>query len=81
MQSIQVAELKAHFSDVLKTIKQDGTKFVIEYGKQHEKVALLIPYDKNLVTESERVFGPHKGRGGFTLKEGFTMSDEELLGA
>lgn len=80
MQSIQVAELKSHFSDVLKTIKNDGEKFVIEFGKQHEKIAMLIPYDKNLELENERVFGLHKGKGGFVMKEDFAMSDEELLG-
>jgi antitoxin (DNA-binding transcriptional repressor) of toxin-antitoxin stability system len=43
MQSIQVADLKSHFSDILKTIKNDGERFIIEYGKQHEKIAMLIP--------------------------------------
>lgn len=80
MQSIQVAELKSHFSDILKTIKNDGEKFIIEYGKQHEKIAMIIPYDKNLELENEREFGLYKGRGSFSLKKDFAMSDEELLG-
>ena len=80
MQSIQVAELKAHFSDVLKTIKNDKQKFVIEYGKQHEKVAILMPYDKSLEIQSQREFGLCKGRGSFSIKDDFTVTDEELLG-
>lgn len=80
MQSIQVAELKSHFSDVLKTIKNDGEKFIIEYGKQHEKIAMLVPYDKDLEVEEERHFGPLKGKGSFHLNQDFSMSDEELLG-
>lgn len=80
MQAIQVAELKTHFSDVLKSIKNDGEKFVIEYGKQHEKIAMLIPYDKNQEIQSEREFGLYKNRGKFSIKDNFSMSDEELLG-
>lgn len=80
MQSIQVAELKSHFSDILKTIKNDGEKFIIEYGKQHEKIAMLIPYDKNLEIEEERTFGLFKDKGSFTIKDDFVMSEEELLG-
>ena len=80
MQTIQVAELKSHFSDVLKTIKNDGEKFIIEYGKQHEKIAMLVPYDKNLEIEEQREFGLYKGKGSFAMKSDFKMSDEELLG-
>jgi|SaaInlStandDraft_4_1057021.scaffolds.fasta_scaffold122766_2 hypothetical protein len=80
MQAIQVAKLKSHFSEILKIIKNDGEKFVIEYGKQHEKVAMIIPYDKNLENEEERQFGPYKNRGSFSIKDDFEMSDEELLG-
>lgn len=80
MQSIQVADLKSHFSDILKTIKNDGERFIIEYGKQHEKIAMLIPYEKNLEIEEQREFGLYKGKGSFTLKNDFSMNDEELLG-
>ena len=80
MQSIQVAKLKSHFSDILKTIKNDGEKFVIEYGKQHEKIAMLVPYDKSLEIEEERTFGQCKNKGSFRIEDDFTMSDEELLG-
>lgn len=80
MQSVQVAHLKTHFSDILKSIKSDGEKFVIEYGKQHEKIAMLVPYDKSLEIEGERKFGVGKEKGSFTIKEDFSMSDEEFLG-
>lgn len=80
MQSIQVAQLKSNFSDVLKTIKNDGEKFIVEYGKQHEKVAMLIPYNKNIEKEDQRIFGLCKGKGNFAFKDDFSISDEELLG-
>ena len=79
IQSIQVAQLKSHFSDVLKTIKNDGKKFIIEYGKQHEKIAMIVPYDKNLEIENEREFGLYKDKGSFVIKNDFSISDEEFL--
>jgi len=80
VQSIQVAKLKSNFSDILKMIKVDGEKFIIQYGKSHEKIAMLIPYDQNLEREDERVFGLYSGKGSFKMRDDFEMSDEELLG-
>ena len=80
MQSIQVAELKSHFSEILKSIKNNGEKYIVEYGKQHEKVALLIPYDARLDIEEERTFGIGKELGSFEITPGFAMTDEEFLG-
>lgn len=80
MRAIQVAELKAHFSDVLKSIKNDGQKYIIEYGKQHEKLALLIPYDARLDVEEARRFGLGQDLGRFSMQADFEMSDDEFLG-
>lgn len=80
MQSIQIAQLKAQFSDILKTIKNDGEKYIIEYGKKHEKIAMIIPYNKHLEMEDKREFGLCKGKGSFQIKEEFAISEEELLG-
>lgn len=80
MQSIQVAQLKSNFSDILKVIKNDGEKFIVEYGKQHEKIAMLIPYQENLEIEEQREFGLYKDKGSFIIKDNFSMSDEEFLG-
>ncbi len=48
MHAIQVGKLKSEFSSILEKIQNNGEKFVIEYGKKHKKVAILIPYDKVL---------------------------------
>lgn len=78
MQSIQIAQLKSNFSDILKTIKNDGEKYIVEYGKKHEKIAMIIPYDKSLEIEGNREFGLCKG--SFDIKKDFELSDEEFLG-
>ena len=43
MQTIQADKFKAEFSAILEQIQNIGEKFVIEYGKQHKKVAMLVP--------------------------------------
>ena len=80
MKAIQVGQLKADFSKILQNIQKSGEKYIIEYGKKHKKVAMIIPYDKRLEESSERTFGLLEGKGSFAIKEDFSMSDEELLG-
>lgn len=46
MQSVQVAEFKARFSHILGQIKNRWEEYVLEYGKNREKVAVLVPYEK-----------------------------------
>ena len=80
MQAIQVAQLKSDFSNILQLVQQEGEIFVIEYGKSHKKVAMIIPYDPALEHHEERIFGLYKNRGSVRFKEGFEMSEEDLLG-
>ncbi len=46
MQTIQVGKLKADFSSVLEDIKNNGEKYIIEYGRSHKRVAMLVPYEE-----------------------------------
>jgi len=59
MQTIQVGQLKAEFSSVLEQVHQFGEKFIIEYGKKHKKVAMLVPYEEK---RKRRRFGQLKGK-------------------
>lgn len=80
MESIQVGQLKTDFSTILQNIQEHGEQYIIEYGKKHKKVAMIIPYDKRLEKNAERNFGLLVEKGSFTLKNNFSMTDEELLG-
>ena len=80
MQSIQIGKLKTEFSSIIQRVQNSGEEFIIEYGKQHKKVALLIPYDKSYENKEDRVFGIMKGKASFKINDDFSMSDEELLG-
>ena len=79
MQTIQVGKLKAEFASVLDKIQNNGEKFVIEYGKKHHKVAMLIPYDESLEDQEPRKFGILKNKANFKINDDFAMTDEELL--
>ena len=80
MESIQVGHLKAEFSTILHRVQERGDIFIIEYGRHHKKVAMLIPYQESLAIEKPRVFGVMKERASFTMTEDFDMTDDELLG-
>lgn len=80
MQSVQVAEFKARFSHILGQIKNRGEEYVLEYGKNHEKVAVLIPYEKYKRQCGRKItFGLLAGRASFALGDDFALTDQELL--
>jgi prevent-host-death family protein len=76
MKTMTVGELKSHFSEVLDQVQQ-GEEIVISFGKKREKVAVLVPFAR--YAHPERALGLLQGKGSFSLKRGFKMSDEELL--
>jgi antitoxin (DNA-binding transcriptional repressor) of toxin-antitoxin stability system len=59
MQSIQVGKFKAELSSVLEQVQNLGESFVIEYGKKHKKVAMIVPYKEK---QKERKFGQLEGK-------------------
>ena len=76
MKTLSVANFKADFSSVINDIKR-GDEVVIEYGKKHEKLAVIIPY-KNY-KKTKRKVGILKGKASFELKKDFKITDEQLL--
>ena len=73
MQSIQVAKFKSEFSSILDKVQNTGEKFIIEYGKQHKKVAMLGPYQE---TKNKRVFNQLKGK--INIPNNFDDESEEI---
>ena len=45
MQTIQVGEFKARFSEMIDSVRA-GETIIVAYGRNQEKVAALIPYDQ-----------------------------------
>ena len=42
MEYIRVGDSKFNFSNLLNEIQDCGKKYIIEYGKKHKKVAMII---------------------------------------
>ena len=80
MKTLTVAELKAHFSEVLGQMAADDQPVAISYGRRKEKVAALVPY-RMVAAPGPRALGVLQGRARFKLREDFALSDDELLGA
>ena len=76
MKTMTVANLKADFSSVIDDLK-NGDEVIIEYGKRHEKLAVIVPYKK--YKKSSRKIGILKGKASFQVNADFKMSDEDLL--
>ncbi len=73
MQSIQVGQFKAELSSILEKVQNNGEKFVIEFGKKHKKVAMLVPYKEN---RKPRKFGQLKGK--IDIPDNFDNVNEEI---
>ena len=77
MQTLTIGELKANFSEVLKTLKT-GREIVISYGKKREKVAVIVPYSA-YASKPERSLGLLKGRAGCIIHDDFEINEKEML--
>jgi len=73
MQTIQVGDFKAELSSILKQVQEAGEKFVIEYGKKHKKVAMLVPYEEE---KTPRKFGQLEGQ--YQIPDDFNEESDEI---
>ncbi|MEA3353046.1 MAG: type II toxin-antitoxin system Phd/YefM family antitoxin [Campylobacterota bacterium] len=73
MQSIQVGKFKSDLSSILEQVQNFGEKFVIEYGKKHKKVAMLVPYEEE---KKIRKFGQLEGK--VNIPDDFDDEVEEI---
>jgi prevent-host-death family protein len=79
---LMVADFKADFSEVLHKVR-NGEEVVLGYGRNREKIAVLVPYEKYrrlTAPKVKRKAGTLAGKGEFIFGPNFKMTDEELLG-
>ena len=79
MQTIQVGEFKARFSEIIDSVRA-GETIVVAYGRNQEKVAALIPYEQ-LPAHQPRQLGTLAGVASVSFAADFAITDEELLSA
>ena len=79
MQTIQVGEFKARFSEMMDCVRE-GQTIVVAYGRNQEKVAALIPYAQ-LEAGAPRTLGTLAKVASVAFDQEFEITDAELLGA
>jgi prevent-host-death family protein len=80
MRSLQVAEFKANLSSILAEVKTKGEEYIVEFGRNHEKVAVLIPYEKYQQQFQQGIkLGLFANSASVEFKPGFKITDEQLL--
>ncbi|HUX22689.1 MAG TPA: type II toxin-antitoxin system Phd/YefM family antitoxin [Spirochaetia bacterium] len=78
MKTMQIGELKTHFSQVLERVKR-GEKIVIAYGKGKENVAVIVPYSEYKGSDAITL-GLLQGKASYSFSDDFAMTSEELIG-
>lgn len=77
MHTMTVGEVKSRFSDALDLV-QKGEDIVISFGKRKEKIAVLVPFSR-YAQKQERALGLLAGKATCVIKDGFKLTDDELL--
>ena len=75
MNSLTVAEVKAHFSNILFRVK-NGEKVKILYGKSKKPVAMIVPIEN---INNPRKIGVLDGKAKFIINGNGKISEEEFL--
>ena len=76
MEYISVGDLKSDFSNLLNEIQDSGKKYIIEYGKKHKKVAMIISYDSKLEKRADRSFGLLDGQ--YRVPDNFNEESKDI---
>ena len=79
MKTLQVGELKAKFSEVLKQVIA-GTPIAVEYGRRRERVAVIVPVEQ-YTPKTSRSIGVLQGKARCVIHEDFELADERFLEA
>ena len=79
MQTVQVGEFKARFSELMDSVR-NGETIVVANGRNQEKVAALIPYAQ-LDASTPRTLGTLVGMAKVAFADDFEVTDQDLLGA
>jgi prevent-host-death family protein len=77
MKTLPLAEVKTHFSSLLKEV-QTGSEIAISYGKKRETIAVIVPY-KEYKRSKKRKLGTLKGKMKVIFEKDFAMTDADLI--
>ena len=77
MKTIQIGELKTHFSEILNEVR-NGDEIIISYGRKKEKIAKIIPF-KNNQNKNPRKLGVFKDKVKYKINNDFEITEEDFL--
>jgi prevent-host-death family protein len=72
-----VSEFKARFSEALDAVR-DGETIVVSYGRNHRKVAAMVPYSE-LKSSKKRPLGLLKSKARVNFGRDFALTDDDFL--
>ncbi len=77
MKTMTVGEFKSRFSEALDAVR-DGETIIVSYGRNHRKVAAMVPYSQIEPTRA-RPLGLLKAKASVKFSRDFGIEDEQLL--
>ncbi len=77
MKTMTVALLKAQFSSVIEGLRK-GEGVTIEYGRNHQKLGVIIPFDQ--YKPKKRKVGIFERKASYRIVGDFKIDTDEMLG-
>jgi antitoxin (DNA-binding transcriptional repressor) of toxin-antitoxin stability system len=79
MKKLPVAEVRSHFSALLKEV-EEGHEIGIAYGRKRKVIAVIVPYDEYSKGKKKEL-GGLAGKAHVDFHGSWAISDEELMQA
>jgi antitoxin (DNA-binding transcriptional repressor) of toxin-antitoxin stability system len=77
MKTMTVGEFKSRFSEALDAVRA-GETIIVSYGRQHRKVAAMLPYSE-IKTTQRRPLGLLKSKARVKFARDFAIDDDQFL--
>jgi prevent-host-death family protein len=77
MKTLPVAEVRTHFSSLLKEV-ESGQEIGISFGRKKLPIAVIVPINEYLKTRPRKL-GTLEGKVTVEFKDDWAITDEELL--
>lgn len=77
MKTFTYTHLKNNLTEIFEMVK-NGEEIVVSKNKGKERLAVILPYGKHKPVK-QRPLGILKGKATFEIKNGFKMTEQELL--
>jgi len=77
MKTFPVAEVRTHFSSLLKEVEA-GNEIGITFGRKRQTIAVIVPIEEYRKIKAKRL-GTLEGKVNLTFKGDWSITDEEFL--